>query len=92
MTLLLTMLQHKLDNSRTSNGHRLLILSCKYDNIAPLYVNEPLRLCGREIQQRIYELWIEAPGGWVAVRAVVEVEPRVVTKFPFVVGGGKLVF
>ncbi|KAG6014168.1 hypothetical protein E4U43_006854 [Claviceps pusilla] len=42
-----------------------------YRNYAPLYVNEPLRVCVREAQREggaPWDVWVEGPDGGMAVR------------------------
>lgn len=72
-TLLVTMLTQHLKSA--SPGRRLE--SIEYRNLAPLYCNEPLKLCGREIdgKQGEFELWAETPDGGVAVRGIAKTGP-----------------
>jgi hydroxyacyl-ACP dehydratase HTD2-like protein with hotdog domain len=44
-----------------------------YKHLAPLYVGEPIKLCGRELGNSRYELWIEGPHGGLAVMATAKV-------------------
>jgi hydroxyacyl-ACP dehydratase HTD2-like protein with hotdog domain len=55
--------------------------SFEYRNLAPLYANEPLRLCGRQIERNKYELWAETPEGGVACKGIARttLEPGDVT-------------
>ncbi|KAF2841723.1 hypothetical protein M501DRAFT_919687, partial [Patellaria atrata CBS 101060] len=45
------------------------ILQIQYRNLAPLYVDEPLTLCGKELSPEKYELWAQTPAGGIAVKA-----------------------
>jgi hydroxyacyl-ACP dehydratase HTD2-like protein with hotdog domain len=51
------------------------INSIEYRNLAPLYANEPLKLCGREIDGdgSKYEIWAETPSGGIAVKGTARV-------------------
>ncbi|QDS70501.1 hypothetical protein FKW77_010171 [Venturia effusa] len=70
-TLLTTML-----NSHIGRGKRgKFIDSIEYRNLAPLYANEPLKLCGREVDElgTKYEIWAETPNGGIAVKGTAKV-------------------
>lgn len=70
-TLLTTML-----NSHIGRGKRgRFINSIEYRNLAPLYANEPLKLCGREMDDSgtKYEIWAETPSGGIAVKGTARV-------------------
>jgi len=74
LTLLVTMLQQKLNSSSSKNNRPLRIHSLEYRSVAPLYPNEPLKLCGREVEQGKYELWAQRPEGGIAVKATARTE------------------
>lgn len=67
LTLLLTALQthlRKLD---------LRIDSIEYKNLAPLFVEEQLTVCGKPKNDNgAWEVWIEGPDGGLAVRGTVQ--------------------
>lgn len=44
-----------------------------YRNYAPLYVNEEMRVCVREVDGRDWDVWVEGPGG-LAVKGTAEME------------------
>ena len=62
------MLQQRLRDS----GRGKSIAAVEYRNLAPLFVGEPVKLCGREVPgaEGRYEVWAETPEGGVAVRGV----------------------
>jgi hypothetical protein len=64
-------------------GNKYVILSLKYQNLAPLYCDEEMRICIRESktfdQRASYVIWIEGPTGGVAVKGKVLVIERVHT-------------
>ncbi|QRD00424.1 hypothetical protein JI435_089920, partial [Parastagonospora nodorum SN15] len=64
-------------------GNKYVILSLKYQNLAPLYCDEEMRICIRESktfdQRASYVVWIEGPTGGVAVKGKVLVIERVHT-------------
>lgn len=62
LTLLLALLDGSIDRRRKRVGR------FDYRNLAPLYANEPLRLCGKEGGEGKYELWIENVEGGVSVK------------------------
>lgn len=51
------------------------IKKVEYKNIAPLYAEEEMRLCARNIKYGEWELWIEDRDGGVAVRALAKTAP-----------------
>lgn len=67
-TMLVTLLQQRLEGT----GERIGFV--EYRNLAPLYANEPLKLCGRKEAERKYEIWAETPEGGVAVKGTVKTE------------------
>ncbi|KAF2456907.1 hypothetical protein BDY21DRAFT_386308 [Lineolata rhizophorae] len=72
-TLLVTMLyQHLQHVSSSTSAPQPRIFSVQYRNLAPLYVNEPMKLCAREVPDALepgrWELWVENPDGGMAVK------------------------
>jgi hypothetical protein len=85
--LSLTLLLHAISGyvlEQTKEG--FVIESIKYRNLAPLYCDEEMRLCGLQKDSdkdgATYDVWIEGPTGGVAVKGTVRtmrkplVEPR----------------
>ncbi|KAF2091115.1 hypothetical protein K490DRAFT_62436 [Saccharata proteae CBS 121410] len=75
LTMLLTILQDEIPETST------YIDRIDYRNLAPLYCNEPVRLCGRRapIDPKSrdvwkYDLWVETPAGGIAVKATATVK------------------
>ena len=67
LTFMLTLLHHHLRNSSPNE----VIRSVHYRNLAPLYCNEPMRICGRKKylgDLPSWDIWIEGPTGGVAVK------------------------
>ncbi|RDW61915.1 uncharacterized protein DSM5745_10587 [Aspergillus mulundensis] len=64
LTLLVTALRHHL------HGGSLDIIDIKYKNLAPLFVEEQLVICGKPkpTKDSVWDLWIEGKDGGVAVR------------------------
>lgn len=50
--------------------------SIEYKNLAPLYVDEPMTVCGRKSGDGKYEVWIENESGGVCVRGVAKASLR----------------
>ncbi|KAJ9642878.1 hypothetical protein H2199_004399 [Coniosporium tulheliwenetii] len=77
-TLLTTMLQQHLRTLQTQNredgANGLRIHSIDYRNLAPLYAEEPLKLCGRKMEPGKYEIWAETPEGGIAVRGIAKTD------------------
>lgn len=71
LTLLVTMLREHLKTLEPPER----VLSFDYRNLAPLYANEPLKLCGRKVEEGKYELWAETPEGGVAVKGIARTGP-----------------
>lgn len=69
LTLLLTALCHHL------HGTGLTISDIDYKNLAPLYVEEELAICGKPKPTRdnAWDVWIEAGDGGAAVRGTAHV-------------------
>lgn len=71
LTLLATLLHNNIPP-----GQR--VAEIEYRNLAPLYCDEPVRLCGRKVEPKAnggkkgwdakYELWAETPEGGLAVK------------------------
>ena len=65
-------MKHHLDVH--TNGEQVLE-SIEYRNLAPLYCDEEMRICGMEKKTldngSIYDVWIEGPTGGVAVKGTV---------------------
>ncbi|KAL4942852.1 hypothetical protein BDV06DRAFT_155629 [Aspergillus oleicola] len=70
LTLLLTALRHNL------YGKHLALRSIDYKNLAPVYVDEQLSICGRPKPSRdnIWDVWIENSDGGLAVRSTVHLD------------------
>ena len=66
------MIQHHV-HSTLSGQH---VDSIEYRNIAPLYADEPVKLCGKELDTGRYQVWIETPEGRVAVKGVARSHQR----------------
>lgn len=70
LTLLLSVLQHHLD------GLGLQVDHIEYKNLAPLFVEEQLTVCGKPKNENgTWDVWIEGPDGGLAVRGTVEICP-----------------
>ena len=48
----------------------------EYRNLAPLYVDEEMKICGRQVNGKDWEVWIEGPDGGYAVKGVVRTMSR----------------
>lgn len=46
----------------------------EYRNLSPLYAEEPVKLCGREVEKGKYEVWVETPEGGIAVKGTARVQ------------------
>ncbi|OCK82723.1 hypothetical protein K432DRAFT_415179 [Lepidopterella palustris CBS 459.81] len=64
LTLLVTMLREHLKTLDPPQR----VFSFDYRNLAPLYANEPLKLCCRMIEDGKYEVWAETPEGGIAIK------------------------
>lgn len=49
-------------------GPEMYVQKFTYRNFAPLYVNQELSVCVREVKGGEMEVWVEGPGGGLAVR------------------------
>ncbi|KAI1457249.1 HotDog domain-containing protein [Annulohypoxylon moriforme] len=78
LTLMLTALKSQFNNSLHE------IRKIDYRNLAPLYANEPLRVCVRRVEQaellpkggKVWEVWVEDKDGGLAVRGTVTTQDR----------------
>ncbi|KAF2404180.1 hypothetical protein EJ06DRAFT_451924, partial [Trichodelitschia bisporula] len=69
-TLLATMLQAQVAAHPRWRGIEWI----EYRNLAPLYAEEEMRLCGTEVgEEGKFEVWVEGPNGGVAVRGTAKV-------------------
>ncbi|KAL2823972.1 hypothetical protein BDW59DRAFT_147979 [Aspergillus cavernicola] len=70
LTLLLTALRHHLE------GKGLAIRDIEYKNLAPVYVEEELTICGKPkpTQDDAWDVWIEGKDGGLAVRGTVHLK------------------
>lgn len=74
LTLLLTVVQAHLSKSAQT------IMEVDYKNLAPLYVDEELAVCGRpkgDTDTGIWDVWIEGGNGGLAVRGTVRTDDAV---------------
>lgn len=73
--LMVEFLRRHLENNYVRNG-RLpksmpKIVSIEYRNLAPLYAEEEMKICGKKGKDGEYEMWIEGKEGGLAVRGAV---------------------
>ena len=56
-------------------AQKMVVQSIEYRNLAPLYCDEEMRICGKEKKMTdeggVYDIWIEGPTGGVAVKGTV---------------------
>ncbi|KAH7122685.1 hypothetical protein B0J11DRAFT_345492 [Dendryphion nanum] len=75
------LLAHTSGYLKSLPGREYVVESIDYRHLAPLYCNEPMRLCGRETtdqskkEERTYDVWIEGPTGGIAVTGTVRAIP-----------------
>ncbi|KAJ6010503.1 hypothetical protein N7451_001915 [Penicillium sp. IBT 35674x] len=69
LTLLLSVLQNHLRSLNLRVGH------IEYRNLAPLYVEEELTICGKPKNDGAWDVWIEGPRGSLAVRGIAKSSP-----------------
>ena len=71
LTLLLTAVE-----SRVSE-EGLVIRDIQYRNMAPLYVDEEMKICGKRQPSNngLWDVWIEGKNGGLAVRGTVQTVP-----------------
>lgn len=68
----MSLLRHHLASTYPDAG--IQISDVSYRNLAPLYAEEEMKLCGREVDKGKYELWAETPAGGYAVRGTATVD------------------
>jgi hypothetical protein len=77
LTLLLQVMTGHV-NAKTDG--RNIVESIRYRNLAPLYCDEPMRICGSIkksfVDGELYDVWIEGPTGGVAVKGTVRTVVR----------------
>jgi hydroxyacyl-ACP dehydratase HTD2-like protein with hotdog domain len=58
-----------------STAQNMVVESIQYRNLAPLYCDEEMRICGKEKKRTdegiLYDIWIEGPTRGVAVKGTV---------------------
>ncbi|KAF2115132.1 hypothetical protein BDV96DRAFT_600264 [Lophiotrema nucula] len=74
------MLAHMEKHLRMGKGPPQVIESIAYRNVAPLYCGEEMRLClrkksGKEVEESVYDIWVEGPTGGTAVKGTVKAVP-----------------
>ncbi|KAJ5927990.1 hypothetical protein N7466_006946 [Penicillium verhagenii] len=69
LTLLLSVLQSHFQSLNLRIGQ------IEYKNLAPLYVDEELTICGKPKNNDSWDVWIEGPGGSLAVRGTIRTCP-----------------
>ncbi|EUC42618.1 hypothetical protein COCMIDRAFT_39359 [Bipolaris oryzae ATCC 44560] len=83
LTLMLQLMNNHLE---THTKGAQVVESIEYRNLAPLYCDEEMRICGLEKKTlqngSIYDLWIEGPTGGVAVKGTVYTTVRTPTSAP----------
>ncbi|XP_014559933.1 hypothetical protein COCVIDRAFT_90423 [Bipolaris victoriae FI3] len=83
LTLMLQLMNNHLE---THTKGEQVVESIEYRNLAPLYCDEEMRVCGMEKKTlqngSIYDLWIEGPTGGVAVKGTVYTTVRTPTSAP----------
>ncbi|EMD67662.1 hypothetical protein COCSADRAFT_158029 [Bipolaris sorokiniana ND90Pr] len=83
LTLMLQLMNNHLE---THTKGKQVVESIEYRNLAPLYCDEEMRICGMEKKTlqngSIYDLWIEGPTGGVAVKGTVYTTVRTPTSAP----------
>lgn len=79
LTLMLQAISQQL---RADTKGTEVIESIEYRNLAPLYCDEEMRICGRKKKDlsvengSVYDVWIEGPTGGVAVKGTVRTVQR----------------
>lgn len=73
--LMVEHLRRYLDNEYVRSGKLAnleeRIKSIEYRNLAPLYAEEEMKVCGRKKMNGEYEMWVEGKEGGLAVRGIV---------------------
>jgi hydroxyacyl-ACP dehydratase HTD2-like protein with hotdog domain len=58
-----------------STAQKMVVETIQYRNLAPLYCDEHMRVCGKEKKRTnegtVYDVWIEGPTGGMAVKGTV---------------------
>ncbi|KAI9718891.1 MAG: hypothetical protein M1812_003775 [Candelaria pacifica] len=72
LVLLVSLLRNHLNSTYPDDVAHISDIS--YRNLAPLYAEEEMKLCGREVNEGKYELWAETPAGGYAVRGTAIVD------------------
>lgn len=74
--LMVELLRRQLENIHVQSGRlaeaRQMIESIEYRNLAPLYAEEEMKICGKKRKDGEYEMWIEGKEGGLAVRGAVK--------------------
>jgi hypothetical protein len=80
------MLQAIAGHVKKQTEDQCVLESITYRNIAPLYCDEKMVLCGRKKrssdQGDLYDVWIEGPSGGVAVKGTVRTVLKSITNVP----------
>lgn len=58
----------------TGLDRRWRVRQFDYRCLAPMYVDQPYKICGRKISDKSYELWAETPQGGYSVKAMATLE------------------
>ena len=76
--LMVEFLRRHLENIYVRSGRppdsMPMIASLEYRNLAPLYAEEEMKICGKKGKDGEYEMWIEGKEGGLAVRGAVKTE------------------
>jgi hypothetical protein len=80
------MLQAISNHVQAKTGGRYVLESITYRNIAPLYCDEQMVICGKikdsSANGGVYDVWIEGPSGGVAVKGTVRTVAKHITRGP----------
>ncbi|KAH7386996.1 hypothetical protein DE146DRAFT_190064 [Phaeosphaeria sp. MPI-PUGE-AT-0046c] len=79
--LSLTLMLHAIcGHVKAKTKNRRIVESIRYRNLAPLYCDEEMRICGAMKNSLptgdVYDIWIEGPTGGVAVKGTVRTVPK----------------
>ena len=76
--LMLRLLQRHLRRAGREGGDGTdeVVREVEYRNLAPLYCNEPMAVCGARTAEHRWEIWTQTPAGGVAVKGSVVTESR----------------
>ncbi|KAH8149868.1 uncharacterized protein LAJ45_06020 [Morchella importuna] len=58
----------------TGNDRTWRVKQFDYRCLAPMYVDQPYKICGRKISDKTYELWAETPQGGYSVKGMAMLE------------------